>query len=86
MRVEFTNTLLRCLPSGFRRVNLIGSGHFWGFKILNINILGFFRKMHILGGMEILRIFFWDQSKIELVLGVISMYFTISFKKIFLKI
>ena len=30
----------------------IGSGHFLGFKILNLTILGFFGKMNTFGGHE----------------------------------
>ena len=48
----------------------VGSGHYWGFKILNFNFFFFFfflggggggvRKMNIFGGMKILWIiFFW---------------------------
>ena len=33
----------------------VGSGHFWGLKILNFNILGGFQN--IFGGMKILWIF-----------------------------
>ena len=36
----------------------VGSGYFWGFKILNFNIFGGFQKMNIFGGMTILWIFF----------------------------
>ena len=29
----------------------VGSGYFLGFKILNLNIFGFFRKLNIFGGI-----------------------------------
>ena len=48
----------------------VGSGHFLGSKILNFNILGFFRKINFFFGMNILWIFFWRHHKIGLVLGV----------------
>ena len=41
----------------------VGSSHFWEFKILNINILGVFRKMNIFWGMKILWIFFGGSSQ-----------------------
>ena len=47
---------------------------FFGFKILNLTILGVFRKKN-LGGMKILWIFFGSHHKIGLYLEVISMYF-----------
>ena len=37
----------------------VGSGYFWGFKILNFNIFWVFRKMKIVWGMKILWLFFW---------------------------
>ena len=42
-------------------------GPFFGFKILNFNIFGFFIKMNIFGGMKILWICFWGHHKIGLV-------------------
>ena len=36
----------------------LGSGHFWGIKILIFNIFGVFRKINIFWGMKILWIFF----------------------------
>ena len=42
------------------------------FKILNLDIFGFFRKMNILLGMKILRIIFLGHHKIGLYLGAIS--------------
>ena len=46
----------------------VGSGHFFGFKILNLNILGFFRKMNIFGGMKILLICFWVITKMDYIM------------------
>ena len=51
-----------------------------GFKILNFNILGVFRKMNIFLGMKILWIFLGGHPKIGLVLRVISMYFRVFLK------
>ena len=58
----------------------VGSGHFWGLKILNFSILEVFRKMSIFCGMKILWIFFFlggggGYHKVGLYLGVISMHF-----------
>ena len=39
--------------------------------------MGFFGKMNIFGGMKILRIFLGGHHKIRLVLGVISMKFSV---------
>ena len=50
----------------------VGWDHFWGFKILNFNILGGFRNISIFGGMKILWIY---HNKIGLVLEVISIHF-----------
>ena len=41
-------------------------GLFLGFKSLNFNIFGGFRKLNIFLGMNILWIFFWDHHKIGL--------------------
>ena len=35
----------------------VGSGHLFGFKILNLIILGFFRKMNIFGYKDFVGIF-----------------------------
>ena len=51
---------------------------FGGFKILNFNILGFFRTMNIFGGMDILWLSFWGPYKIGLDLEVISMHFNVN--------
>ena len=59
----------------------VGSGYFFGLKILRISIfLGVFRKMNISWGMKILWIFFFwggGHHKIGLYLGVISMHFRV---------
>ena len=52
-------------------------GYFGGFKILNFDIFGVFRKMNIILGMKILWVFFWGHHKIGLYLGVISMHFRV---------
>ena len=44
----------------------VGSGYFWGFKILNFNILGVFRELNNCGGMMILWIFFGVITKLDL--------------------
>ena len=49
---------------------------FLGFKILNFNFLGVFRKRNIFGGMKILWIFFGGHHNIELYFGVIFMHFS----------
>ena len=54
----------------------VGSGHFFGFKILNFNILGGFQKNEYFWSMKILYIF-WGHHKIGLYLGVISMHFRV---------
>ena len=43
----------------------VGSGHFWGFEILNFNIFGGFQKKNIFGGMKILWIFFGVITKLD---------------------
>ena len=53
----------------------VGSGHCFGFKILNFSIFGGFRKK--IGGMKILWIFFGGHHETGLYLGVISMYFRV---------
>ena len=46
----FVPEFLTLAPSGGGEGTLIfGSGHFWGFKIVNFNIFGGFRKMNIFG-------------------------------------
>ena len=64
----------------------VGSGHFWGFKILNFSIFfylfffwggGGFRKMNIFGVWTFCGYFFGGQTKIGLYLGVISMHFRV---------
>ena len=37
----------------------VGSGYFWGFKILNFNIFWVFRRMKIVWGMKIVWLFFF---------------------------
>ena len=61
----------------------VDSGHFLGFKILNINIflfLFFFQKNEYLLGIKILWIFFGGHHNIGLYLRVISMHFRVFFK------
>ena len=43
----------------------VGLGYFGGFKILNFNIFGVFRKLNIFGGMKILWIFFGVITKLD---------------------
>ena len=53
-------------PGGGYFDTYVGSGHFWGSKILNFNISGFFfRKINILSGMNILWIFFGVITKLD---------------------
>ena len=47
-------------------------GSFFGFKLLNFNIFGVYRKMNIFGGMNIL----WYFLGVITYLGVISMHFS----------
>ena len=50
----------------FTTVNeYVGSAYFGGFKILNFNIFGGFRKLNIFGGMKILRIFLGVITKLD---------------------
>ena len=58
--------------SNIRSPGYVGSRNFFGFKILNFNILGFFRKMNIFEGMKIL----WVITKLDY-LGVICMHFRV---------
>ena len=58
----------------------VGSGYFFGFKILNFNIFGVFRKMNIFLDMKILRIFFGGSSQNWASLRVISVHFRVFFK------
>ena len=57
----------------------VGSGYFFGFKILNFNIFGVFR-MNIFLDMKILRIFFGGSSQNWASFRVISMHFRVFFK------
>ena len=50
---------------------------FFGFKILNFNILRGFQKNKYFWGIKILWIFFGGHHKIGLYLWVISMYFRV---------
>ena len=52
-------------------------GQFFGFKILNFNILGVFRKMNIFGGYEDFVDIFWGSSQNWASLRVISMHFRV---------
>ena len=53
-------------------------GSFYGFKILNFNIvLGFQKKLYFWGFKECVDIFFWGHHKIGLYLGVISVHFRV---------
>ena len=45
----------------------VGSGYFWGLKILNFTFLGGFQKNDFFFGMKILCIFFGGHHKIGLV-------------------
>ena len=55
----------------------VGSGHFWGFKILNFNsFLGFQKNEYFLGYEEFVDTFFGSSEKIGLYFGVISMHFS----------
>ena len=47
------------------------------FKILNFNILSVFRKINIIGGMKILWIFLGVITKLDYILGVISIRFRV---------
>ena len=53
----------------------VGSGHFFGFKILNFDIFGISEKW-IFFGYEVCG-YFWGSSQIGLYLGVISMHFRV---------
>ena len=46
-----------------------GSGHFLGFKILNFNIFGGFRKMNILGVWRFYGCFWGGITKLDYVYG-----------------
>ena len=43
----------------------VGSGHFLGFKILNFNIFGVFRKMNIFCGQRFCGYFFGVITKLD---------------------
>ena len=43
----------------------VGLGYFGGFKILNLNYFGVFRKLNIFGGMKILWIFLGVITKLD---------------------
>ena len=64
-----------------------GSGHFWGFKILNFNIFGGGggQKNEYFGGYkDFVDIFGGSYHKVGIVLGIISMYFMVfSYGRIF---
>ena len=49
----------------------VGSGIFFGFKILNFNVFGGFWKMNIFWYEDFVDMF-WGHHKIDLYLGVIS--------------
>ena len=54
----------------------VGSGYFFGFKILNFNIFwGFQKNKYFLGYEDFVDIFLGYHHKIGLYLGVISMHF-----------
>ena len=57
---------LRSICSLFPRGGGGGGGDFLWFKILNLNILGIFRKLNIFGDIKILWIFFGSHYKIGL--------------------
>ena len=44
----------------------VGSGYFWGFKILNFNIFGGFQKTEYFWGYEDFVDIFWGHHKIGL--------------------
>ena len=44
----------------------VGSGYYWGFKILNFNIFGGFQKTEYFWGYEDFVDIFWGQYKIGL--------------------
>ena len=67
-------------PRGGGAVNFytyVGSGYFWGFKILNFNIFGVFRNINIFWGMKILWIFLGGHHKNGLYLRVMSTHFRV---------
>ena len=56
----------------------IGSGYFFGFKILNFNIFwGFQKHKYFWGYEDFVDIFLGCHHKISLYLGVISMHFRV---------
>ena len=55
----------------------VGSGHFWGVKILNFTIFWGFQKNKYFWGMKILCIFLGGHHKIGLYLGIISLHFRV---------
>ena len=55
----------------------VGSGHFFGFKILNFNIFWGFQENEYFWGTKILWIFLGGHHKIGLYLGVISIHFRV---------
>ena len=69
------NLVIRGVTLIFSYISRLGP--FFGFKILNFDIFGVFRKINIFWGMKILWIFFWGHHKIGLYLEVISMHFKV---------
>ena len=55
----------------------VGSGHFFGFKILNFNIFGVFRKMNNFFGYADFVNNLFESSQIGQYLWVISMHFRV---------
>ena len=55
----------------------LGSGHFFGFKILNFIIFGGFPKNEYFRGIKVLWIFLGGYHKIGLYFRVISMHFRV---------
>ena len=60
--------------------NIRRLGYLLGFKILNLNIFGVFRKMNIFWGYEVFVDIFWGSSQNWASLMVISMHFMVLFK------
>ena len=56
----------------------VGSGHFWGVKILNFNMFwGFQKNKYFFGCDDFVDIFLGGHHKIRLYLGVNSMHFRV---------
>ena len=54
-------------------------GSFFGFRIVNFNIFGGFQKNDYFLGMKICGYFFGVITKLDYILGVISMHFRVFF-------